>query len=349
MGQPMSLPCANWLTTYEAREAWAADARNGAPDFSVGSSTVYKMLGLCPTDWGDLWTVHAAAKEGRDPDVLTTEPQLLRGQLWEPAVVQWHASARSADGVSMVPLCRVSTPKLPWLRPSPDAFILDDEEGWGVSEAKVLHASQAKTFENGATYRTLQEVEERLVAGLPAIPMHYMAQCMVMLAASGLPWCELAAVFSWDWDGIEKGRAALGKSREELLPTLITMGAVKVKTVRVERDPYALQSLVERLHQLRHTYLVNGVQPPPSSSGAYWEHLARNADGTRVATQPEGQVIRHYLERVRQHAAEGDSIKALKAQIGGFITPHKTVVIRQEGRDGRVTITKRGSLLPTGL
>ena len=190
--------------------------------------------------------------------------------------------------------------------------------------------------------------------------MHYMAQCMVMLAASGLPWCELAAVFSWDWDGIEKGRAALGKSREELLPTLITMGAVKVKTVRVERDPYALQSLVERLHQLRHTYLVNGVQPPPSSSGAYWEHLARNADGTRVATKPKSRSSgttwsgsastpqRATLSRPSKHRSGDSSPRtrpssfARKGGTGGSPSPNAAVCCRLDCRRCLPRTTSRG-------
>jgi hypothetical protein len=177
-----------------------------------------------------------------------------------------------------------------------------------------------------------------------------MAQCMTMLAASGLPWCELVAVFAWDWKGVEQARMQLGVGRTLALDAFIDAGAIQVKTVRVERDEYALRSLVTRIRDLRHRHLVHGQEPAPSNSGAYWEKLAREADGTRVANDAEAQALRHLAERKRRLKAEEDDVKQMQAEIASVIAPHKTLVVPQNGqRAGRATLTSNGQLRLSGL
>lgn len=346
----MSLPCTSWLTTYDSREAWAADAQSGAPHFSVGSSTVYKLLELCPSEWGDVWTVYRNAQQGVLPSVESDAPQLQRGQDWEPAVVAYHAALLSLGTIFEAPLCRSSPPGLSWLRPSPDGFVMDDEEGWGVSECKVLHSSQARLFADGAEFSSLQQVEVELREGRPAMPLHYMAQCMTMLAATGLPWCDLIAVFSWDWNGPEIARKALGKTREEVLDPFIEAGAIQVKRVRVVRDEYALRGLVQRVAQLRELHMVEGIEPKPSSSGDFWQHLAEKVTGgVRPATQAETQAIEHYAELRRRRDGLEAEVAQVAAELGARIPPFKSLTIPRPGRDGRLTLTTNGQLRLSGI
>lgn len=344
-------PCSNWLTTYDSREAWAADARNGAPHFSVGSSTVYKLLELCPTDWGDVWSVYQDARSGRTPNVDADQTQLQRGQDWEDAVVHWHAAVHLLGAPGHAPLCRCSPPGLPWFRPSPDGFAFDAETGtWGVVEAKVLHASQARLFADGSTWASLKEVETALRAHEPALPIHYMAQAMTMLAATGLQWVDVVAAFAWDWDGVSDSLPIFGLSREQALPGLVVAEAVQMKVVRVHRDAYALEGLVKRVAQLRHRHLVQGLPPEPTGSGAHWDALTQQVrGGVRPATPEEVELATELAWLRAQRSELEQAIRRTSGALGQAIAPHKSITIPRPGKDARATVTSNRQLRLSGI
>ena len=227
---------------FPTRAAWLA-ARS-ADRTAIGASEAAVALGVSPyaTAW-DLWEHRQGQQSAASSDVLR------RGNRWESAVLSEYEDVSGNTIVSPGEhfgqpgsLVILSHPDYPWLRESPDAFVLDGDE-LGHGEAKTaMHAHEWAPEIGTVVGRWTDDCAE-------IVPPQYAVQCYVQLAVSGLPWNDLCAL-------VPGG------------------GWLEVRWVRMMRDEETQGQIIEQLSAWRDRHLVQGVPPSTDGSAACSRHLA---------------------------------------------------------------------------
>lgn len=299
------------IRTYANREAWFADARNEAPDFSVGGTTAAAILGV---GYRTPWDVYLAAHglERRELDGGDDNVVLRRGRRWEPIALEDYVETTGRRAIS--PLCRVEHAQHPWLRPSPDAFVHDPQLGLGVGEVKTAVSGDA-WGEDGTVIERWDDGCELLV------PPGYAVQGYITLDATGLPFLDF------------------------IVGTPDRVQFMQIRVVRMLRDEETQAALVEQVRAWRERHLVGAEAPPPDDTDACRKGLFARFPGrgdkqVAAATDAQAQLIAELTDaKARLAQAEADEKRLanqLMASIGdGYgvqAGTRKALVIRAAGQ-----------------
>ncbi len=299
------------LIEYASREDWFADARNEAPHFSVGGTTAAAILGVgYRTPWDVYLSAHGL--QPRELDAGDDSAVLKRGRRWEPIALEDYAERTGRRTHS--PLCRVEHPLAPWLRPSPDAFVEDDELGLGVGEVKTASWGDA-WGDDGTVIERWTEGSELLV------PPGYAVQGYITLDATGLPFLDF------------------------IVGTPDRVQFMQIRVVRMLRDPDTQEALVQQVASWRRAHLLEGEAPPPDATdscrkGLFARFPGRGDKQITQATDSQAELIGQLADAKKRLAqAEADeqlAANTLMASIGdgyGVVAgTSKALVIRAAGQ-----------------
>jgi putative phage-type endonuclease len=152
------------LTDYGTREAWLASRKE-----AIGASEVAALFGLMPKAWGSQYTLWAnKVGLGPPPEELTGE-WLEWGQILEEPIAQryqtvTHRKLWKGGG----PFCVAQHSTLPYLRCTPDRFVVEapDREGVGVLQVKNASWFKDSDWDEGTPdYVRVQLQTEMCVTG----------------------------------------------------------------------------------------------------------------------------------------------------------------------------------------
>lgn len=272
---------------YGDRTSWLAARRD---PFSIGASEAAAALGVSPyMDPWAFWELkqgHAEARDEREEVVLS------RGSRWEPVVLAEYADASGAKIVEpgahfgrKGTIVTLSNTAFPWLRESPDAFVIDRYGVLGHAEAKTAMDRDAWTSERGMVIDRWSDGCENLM------PPYYAVQAYVQLAVTDLPWNDVCA----------------------LVPS---NGWLEVRWLRLMRDNDTQDAIVESLGAWREKHLIGGDPPDVDGSSACNRYLARRMNvpqkrASRVATPEEAAAMREVAALRAQTKAAEERVKAL--------------------------------------
>jgi predicted phage-related endonuclease len=257
---------------YGDRTSWLAARRD---PFSIGASEAAAALGVSPyMDPWAFWELkqgHAEARDEREEVVLS------RGSRWEPVVLAEYADASGAKIVEpgahfgrKGTIVTLSNTAFPWLRESPDAFVIDRYGVLGHAEAKTAMDRDAWTSERGMVIDRWSDGCENLM------PPYYAVQAYVQLAVTDLPWNDVCA----------------------LVPS---NGWLEVRWLRLMRDNDTQDAIVESLGAWREKHLIGGDPPDVDGSSACNRYLSpdeRPAE-TRFARGAKGAAAMREVAALR--------------------------------------------------
>lgn len=256
------LPVGN-AVLYENRNTWLADRRSAAPDYAFGATDCTAVLGR---GYASPWEVYLGARGELPPKEDT--PDLRRGRKWESRVREDYEEA--TGHLVSAPLCRVQSESHPWLRPSPDGFAYDGNLlEWGGLECKTDRHGD-RWGEDGTI------IDSWAGDAADLVPPAYAMQCYFLLAATRLPWWDIAVEIP---------------SRADF---------VELRVLRLVADPSTQDELVGLVAEWRERHLVGGEEPPVDGSPALTAHLTRRFPGRgdkalRLASLDEVRLMDEYV------------------------------------------------------
>lgn len=274
------------VVTYPSREEWQRDRCSGPPDFALGATDVAAILGK---GWRSAWDVWSAAHtQGVESEGSDDGDVLSRGREMEPIILAQYARTRRVATHAL--LSRAVHRTLKWLRPSPDAYVLDLVAG------EIAGGWEGKTDAYGDGWGEDGTLIQRWDAdAIGVVPPGYALQVYALLAASSLPW----------WD-VTVAIPMRGKFLD-------------YRTIRFERDEETQGAIVEEVAAWRDRHLVGGEEPPIDASSGCGEHLARRfaggAKSKRPASAEEAALVDEYAELGRRKDEIEERRKLLSHQI----------------------------------
>jgi putative phage-type endonuclease len=152
------------LTDYGTREAWLA-SRAAA----IGASEVAALFGLLPKSWGSMYTIWANKVGLGPPAEELTGEWLEWGQILEEPIAQRYQTVTGRKlWKGGGPFCVAQHATLPYLRCTPDRFVVEspDREGVGVLQVKNAAWFKAGDWDEGPPdYVRVQLQTEMAVTG----------------------------------------------------------------------------------------------------------------------------------------------------------------------------------------
>jgi len=300
------------ITTYPDREAWMADARDGAPDYTIGASTAYRML--CGA-FGGLWGVIEEARHGVKVDLAENEAVQL-GNLFEPIAKSEYARVTGFETFDPG-YHRIGSG---WLRVSPDLWARDDE-GIGLVDTKIPIPSQMPYWnrDRGAsgTRGDLLAPERYEVQGL--------VQCTAaMLAGVEVAWFE---PFAW-WGPHMHARPRYRFTREQLRQCWSDLSALR-SAYLVGDDLPAVDDSDECKRVLMRDWSAEGVGPCPDDLRPVLDDLSSAMAQAASADQDKA------LAYNRARSAWPDGLKTVRLDDGSKKPPQATM-----SASGKITLTR---------
>jgi len=270
---PGDLPFADRMEVFASRDEHMA-ARD-AGEYRIGASTVPEILGT--SSYGSPWDVFLRK---RHPQYVTRRETAAtrRGQAMEGVVIAEYAEETGAELLWPAPpkgAVIVRGEAQPWLAVSPDHFVR--HEG-------VIGGLEVKNYSNPDAWGETGTVIERYVAqAVEVIPAHVLTQVYASLAATGLPWWDVAVLFIQQWE---------------------------LRTFRVLADEKLQGRLMETIEAWRERHLVQGIEPPVDGTSGCTKGLRMHASGLvdarRTATETEQDLITSYVQLGAEMKTLGD-------------------------------------------
>lgn len=300
-------------TIYPDRESWEQDFARGRPRYVIGSSSVAKVLGISrfAGPW-DVWAKH----NGLDDDVTEAQQAIFdRGHKWEPIIADMYRERRPQAHVD-TKLRRVTDPKRPWHRVSPDGLIDDT----GILEVKTASDRHAWA-EDGKVIRDWGRD-----GGPQDIPPDYAAQAFSLMEATGRRWVDFAVG----------------------LPSFTEL--VELRIIRLYSAPKLQRAMLRKVELWRESYLLGGNTPPIDGSRQANRWLARQERGKdcREAAEDEFELVTRFAdlkEQIREREAEKAEIQNLLIEMAG----KDGGLVRDGTRARVVTSTGRASISASKL
>ena len=305
-----ALPCADRLVVYSTQSEWHADNGVGAPRFSLGATSLAKLLGKSP--WSDAHSLQEAHRGRARPPASNSA--MLAGIHFEKPVLTWAASQRGQTVFH--PLCRVVHPRYPWFRPSPDGFLKELGE-WGGAEVKCPRfVSDDEWAPDGTVLDSWQPGCEELV------PVHYALQVYGLLAASELPWWDL----------------------------IVAEGIGRQRVIRIMADPETQDAMMEAADLWRQAHLVEGRDLPFEATDGFAAAQARRPrDGEREATSEEVALMRAYQMYGNSRRASAEQEMEIKCLLLDKAGDHRKLTFTLPDVEGSMTVGSDGRLHIRGL
>ena len=329
--------------TYETRFDWLVARETDAAAGFIGSTTVAAILGWSTYagPW-DVWArVHAPDLVHMQNDTEDDDDDsiLARGLAMEPLL--WSEYRRKTGARVVEPgHLRVYSGRY---GVSPDAFVEDPERGWGVGESKTVMLRHSHWVPR-------EDTTIHGLGGLTAWPMPraYLSQCLVMCAATGLPFCDL-----WAAVVIETDDPRCDISTDEF-PAVRPHAIVRAARIRVIPSPEDIGALNGRVGAWVKRHIIDGEPPPIDDSRVCWLHSLGPDPAARVdkaeATEAQADHIRAYLEGRDTRKAGECNRETARSRLIASMSPHglrSVYVRRDDGKRITATISRRGRLTIT--
>ncbi|HVZ88051.1 MAG TPA: YqaJ viral recombinase family protein [Polyangia bacterium] len=233
------------LLDYGSRDAWLAARNTG-----VGASESAALFGLSPWDTAfSLWT----KKTGRvEPDEIEGE-WVAWGNLLEEPIARRYEQKTGRRLWQGGPYCVAQHPEIPFMRATPDRFVIDapDRRGDGLLQIKNTNAFKGHDWDDG-------------------VPDYIQVQVQHEMACTGRAWASVAVLIggaefrSFD---IERDESFIGELEEQ----------VRGFWVYVERDePPPIDGSIRTLEAIKklHPKDSGATVPLPPEATDWWEELA---------------------------------------------------------------------------
>ena len=320
------------VESYPDRAAWFSARRAGTAAGQIGSTDVAAILGW--SKYRTAWDVFVAGLTDAEEDSSEPAEHLARGLAMEPML--W-ALYRERYGVEAIEPGHIRVARGRFVV-SPDSFVHDMALGWGIGEGKTVLWNHAHWV----------PYEDVVIEGLDALeswpmPRAYLAQCLSMCLACGLPFCDLwVAVVT----PVEDQRCAIATEEYPDVSPHAIQRTVRIRVIPTRDD---LVALVARLNGWVQRHLVERIPPPDDDSKAcYLYHLGPDpADRVtyREAEPDEAEIIAEILQADDEKKAAENRWKQARARLVGAMGDAKSVYVKTTaGNRIKATVSTRGVL-----